>query len=387
MKKLFTLLALIVITTINAQAPQGFNYQATVRNSSGALIVNQNVLFKFNIMLNSQTSLPVYSETHQVPTDDLGQVNLTVGTGTATTGTFAGINWANGTYYLGIELNTGTEYVAMGTTQLLSVPYALYANTAGSTSSNNTGLISPTITTNPVTNISGTTASFSASISNANINQLSTTAGFVYSLNPNPIFDIASSNTGNVLRVDLSSNTFTYDFAVQGWPNFLSNTLYYVRAFVFTENNTIVYGNEISFVTCPTQYAYWFGSLSIEDVGYGSTPGSGSANINGDCDKLIVNNDLPGIGDGGVPANLNTIYELIFTPTNPSGSQGTVVVNETIIRTGLQNGTITAVYTGNGTYDTATGEIIIDYSLDAKSNATGAILGNYYTGTNVIRLP
>ena len=139
MKKLFTLLALIVITTINAQAPQGFNYQATVRNSSGALVINQNVLFKFNIMLNSQTSLPVYSETHQAPTDDLGQVNLTIGQGTATTGTFAGINWANGNYYLGIELNTGSGYVAMGTTQLLSVPYALHANTATSTTGNSGG--------------------------------------------------------------------------------------------------------------------------------------------------------------------------------------------------------------------------------------------------------
>ena len=140
MKKLFTLLAFIVITTINAQAPQGFNYQATVRNSSGALVVNQNVLFKFNIMLNSQTSLPVYSETHLSPTDDLGQVNLIIGTGTPTTGTFAGINWGNGNYFLGIELNTGSGYVAMGTTQLLSVPYALYANSSGSTSGSTGGL-------------------------------------------------------------------------------------------------------------------------------------------------------------------------------------------------------------------------------------------------------
>jgi hypothetical protein len=138
MKKLFTLLALIVLSTINAQAPQGFNYQATVRNSAGALITNQNVLFKFNIMLNSQTSLPVYSETHQAPTDDLGQVNLVIGTGTPTTGTFAGINWASGTYYLGIELNTGSGgYVAMGTTQLLSVPYALYANSSGNSQATN----------------------------------------------------------------------------------------------------------------------------------------------------------------------------------------------------------------------------------------------------------
>lgn len=139
MKKIFTLLTLVIAVIATAQAPQGFNYQATVRNSSGALIINQNIYFKFNILLNSQTSVPVYSETHYVPTDDLGQVNLVVGTGTATTGTFAGINWANGTYYLGIELNTGTGYVAMGTTQLLSVPYALYANSAGSTSGSSGG--------------------------------------------------------------------------------------------------------------------------------------------------------------------------------------------------------------------------------------------------------
>ena len=130
MKKLYTLLALVITTITFAQAPQGFNYQATVRNSAGALIVNQNVNFKFNIMLNSATSLPVFSETHMAPTDDLGQVNLVIGQGTATTGSFSTINWGTGNYYLGIELNTGSGYVAMGTTQLLSVPYALYANSA-----------------------------------------------------------------------------------------------------------------------------------------------------------------------------------------------------------------------------------------------------------------
>jgi hypothetical protein len=139
MKRIITLLALIVISTINAQAPQGFNYQATVRNSAGALITNQNVLLKFNIMLNSQTSLPVYSETHQAPTDDLGQVNLVIGTGTPTIGTFSSINWGNGTYYLGIELNTGSGFVVMGTTQLFSVPYALYANTAGNITGGGSG--------------------------------------------------------------------------------------------------------------------------------------------------------------------------------------------------------------------------------------------------------
>ena len=139
MKKLFTLLVLAITLVATAQAPQGFNYQATVRNSSGALITNQNVLFKFNIMLNSQTSLPVYSETHQAPTDDLGQVNIVIGTGTPTIGTFSTINWANGSYFLGIELNTGANFVAMGTTQLLSVPYALHANTATTTTGSTVG--------------------------------------------------------------------------------------------------------------------------------------------------------------------------------------------------------------------------------------------------------
>jgi hypothetical protein len=131
MKKLFTLLVFLITLTISAQAPQGFNYQATVRNNAGALMVNQNVTFKFNLMKDTPTSVPVFSETHYAPTDDLGAVNLVIGKGTATTGTFGSIDWGTGTYFLGIELNTGNGFIAMGTTQLLSVPYALYAKSSG----------------------------------------------------------------------------------------------------------------------------------------------------------------------------------------------------------------------------------------------------------------
>lgn len=127
----------ILTLTISAQAPQGFNYQATVRNNAGALMVNQNVTFKFNVIKDTPTSVPVFSETHYVPTDDLGAVNLVIGKGTATTGTFATIDWATGTYYLGIELNTGNGFKAMGTSQLLSVPYALYAENSGTNTIHN----------------------------------------------------------------------------------------------------------------------------------------------------------------------------------------------------------------------------------------------------------
>jgi uncharacterized protein (TIGR02145 family) len=153
MKKLYLLIAFIVTIATFAQAPQGFNYQATVRNSSGALITNQNVYFKFNVMLNSSTSVPVYSETHYVPTDDLGAVNLVIGQGTATTGTFSAINWGSGNYYMGIELNTGSGYIAMGTTQLLSVPYALYANTAGNSQASIPNLASVLAVNNGANNL------------------------------------------------------------------------------------------------------------------------------------------------------------------------------------------------------------------------------------------
>jgi uncharacterized protein (TIGR02145 family) len=137
MKKLITLLALVITLITNAQAPQGFNYQATVRNSSGALLLNQIVLVKFNVFQNSTTGTLVYSENQTANTDDLGHIALVVGTGTPTTGTFSNINWGSGSYYLGIEINTGSGYVAMGTTQLMSVPYALYSNSSASSTPQN----------------------------------------------------------------------------------------------------------------------------------------------------------------------------------------------------------------------------------------------------------
>ena len=141
MKKfyIFLCLAIASLTQLHAQAPQGFNYQATVRNSEGELIIKSNVYFKFNVIQGSQTAVPVFTETHYVPTDDLGQVNLVIGQGTPSIGIFSELDWSLGSYYLGIELsiNGPNDYVAMGTTQLLSVPYALHAKTAQTADYNN----------------------------------------------------------------------------------------------------------------------------------------------------------------------------------------------------------------------------------------------------------
>ena len=127
------LFCLAICNIIYAQAPEGFNYQASVRNQEGQLVINQNVAFKFNLMQGSSTATVVYSETHQIITDDQGTVNLVIGQGTIENGMafFNEIDWSLAPYFIEIELDTGNGFVSLGTLELLSVPYALYAETAG----------------------------------------------------------------------------------------------------------------------------------------------------------------------------------------------------------------------------------------------------------------
>lgn len=129
----FTITALILMIgmTTFAQAPEGLNYQAVVRNSSGQAIANQNVSYRFNILEGSATGTEVYSETHAVSTDDRGLVNMVIGEG-STSDNFSNIDWAGDSHYLEVEVdeNGGSNYTGLGTSQLMSVPYALHAKTA-----------------------------------------------------------------------------------------------------------------------------------------------------------------------------------------------------------------------------------------------------------------
>lgn len=123
----------ILITSIWGQSPEAINYQAVVSGSNGNLIVNQLVNFRISILQGSSTGSLVYSETHLKTTNQYGAVTLSIGAGTLLFGTFSTINWGNGTYYLKTELDTsgGTNFQFMGVSQFLSVPYSLYAKSAG----------------------------------------------------------------------------------------------------------------------------------------------------------------------------------------------------------------------------------------------------------------
>ncbi|OCB78763.1 DUF1566 domain-containing protein [Flavobacterium crassostreae] len=130
MKKFYTLLAGILVTaSMFAQAPKKMSYQAVLRNSSNELITSTSVGMRISVLQGSATGTAIYTETQTTNTNINGLVSLEIGAGTPVTGTFAGINWAAGPYFIKTETDPvgGTSYNISGTSQLLSVPYALFS--------------------------------------------------------------------------------------------------------------------------------------------------------------------------------------------------------------------------------------------------------------------
>src|ERR1035437_5690150 len=137
MKKINTIvIALALAATTLAQAPQKMSYQAVIRNASNNLVTTATVGMRISVLQGSSTGTAVYVETQTPATNANGLATLSIGGGTVTTGTFSAINWATGTYFLKTETDPtgGTSYSITGTSQLMSVPYAMYSASTGDTS-------------------------------------------------------------------------------------------------------------------------------------------------------------------------------------------------------------------------------------------------------------
>ncbi len=127
---LYPILAIFLMSFgVNAQAPQKFSYQAVIRNGSNALIANASVGVKISLLQSSPAGGVVYAERHTPTTNANGLATFEIGAGSRISGTMAGIDWGNGSYYIKTEVDPtgGTTYSVTGTSQLLSVPYSLYA--------------------------------------------------------------------------------------------------------------------------------------------------------------------------------------------------------------------------------------------------------------------
>ncbi len=163
MKKiLFFALSLLSVVAFS-QAPQFLNYQGIARDASNNIITS-NIGIKFEILQGSSSGTLVYEETNTIIPSAAGVFTAAIGGGSLVVGTFSGINWANGPYFITVSIDPagGTSYSTVGTSQLLSVPYALYAQTSGSSQTfiagNGITINSGTITNaapNQTVNISG----------------------------------------------------------------------------------------------------------------------------------------------------------------------------------------------------------------------------------------
>ncbi len=116
-----------------SQSPQAFKYQAVARDSTGTVLSNTAINLRISIIKGSAYGSAIYTESHNATTNSLGLINLEIGTGSFITGSFSNIDWGADKYFVKVEMDAtgGNNYITMGISQLLSVPYALYAEKAG----------------------------------------------------------------------------------------------------------------------------------------------------------------------------------------------------------------------------------------------------------------
>ncbi|HNS46508.1 MAG TPA: FISUMP domain-containing protein [Bacteroidales bacterium] len=134
MKRLFLLIGMwSVMTLVTAQAPQAFKYQAVIRDKAGQVLSNQNINLQVSILQSAVDGPEVYREIHSVTTSELGLVNIEIGKGKNPMGTLSTIDWGSESHFLKLEMDMegGSNFELMGVSQLLSVPYALYAEKSG----------------------------------------------------------------------------------------------------------------------------------------------------------------------------------------------------------------------------------------------------------------
>lgn len=118
-------------------APSSINYQSILRNSSGSAVPNQNVSVRFSVLQGSTLGTYVFQEVHTVTTTDIGLINLKIGQGLSSLNSLSTIDWSQGPYFIQVEVDTTStgSYSSYGSSEISSVPYALYSSSSAVTDS------------------------------------------------------------------------------------------------------------------------------------------------------------------------------------------------------------------------------------------------------------
>ncbi len=390
MKNLLLTLTTLVITStlLFAQAPPAINYQAVARNASGAELANQTVSLRFTFKNNSANGATVYQETHSgVSTNQFGLFTVEVGNGTPVSGTFSAIDWATGAKFLKVEMDpsNGTSFLDMGTTQLLSVPYALYAAQSGSgggaqslndlTDVNTTG-----VTQNQILQWNGTSW-VPATVSGTD-SQVLTVTGNTLSISNGNSVTLPSSTGDNWGTQFVITNATLTGTGVSGSPLGLAQqgassgqalkwngTSWAPANDVNTDNQTLsVSGN----------------SLSISGGNSVTLPSGGSTYTAGTGISINGSNVISNTGDNdNNPTNEIQTLSVSGNTLTISGSGG----NSITLPSG---GSSLWTASGNNIYNSNTANVGIGntaptYKLDVNSTTGTAIYGKYSGTTTGLR--
>lgn len=256
-KKILSLLVIILTVTnlLAQQVPQAINYQAVARTATGLIIPTQNVNVRFSILDGSVNGTLIYQETHATTTNNFGLFTLSIGTGTVVSGTFNTINWGSGSKFLQVEISAdGTNnYQVQGTTQLLSVPYALYAQ--------RTNLV----------------AGNAISISNGNIINANYLAGTGINITGNTIAHNLVGGTG----INVTGNTISHNLVAGNGIDITGNTITATTNSQWLDHANGIYYNagRVGIGTIPmgssTPYPLWVHAPSFGGLGHASAFFSG----------------------------------------------------------------------------------------------------------------
>ncbi|MBI5542214.1 MAG: hypothetical protein HY951_19310 [Bacteroidia bacterium] len=289
-KNLFLITVLIFVICIQAisQTPQKFKYQGICRDNLGVVVQNQSVNVRLSIHDLIATGTIAYQETFSIVTNQFGLITLDVGDGVVQQGVFSTISWQTGDKFLEIEMDLGSGYISMGTTQLLSVPYALHSKTAESI----TGAITetdPVFVTSPANGIA-----------NNDITNWNTvygwgnhsTAGYLVS-------EVDGSVTNEIQTLSISNDTI-----------YLSNGGFAKLPAGFN-------GQYNSLTGTPTNVSHF-----INDAGYLTSFTEVDGSITNELQLLSISNDTIRLSNGGfvkLPAGFNGQYSsLTGAPANVS---------------------------------------------------------------------
>jgi len=169
-----SIIVLVLALSVSAQAPLSFKYQAYLRNADGTIRGNEFVTLQLNIRQGAPNGTAVYTETHNTSTNGHGLVSVNVGDG-STSFNMSAVQWGNGPYFLNVSVNG----VNLGTTELLSVPFAVYANESGDSFS---GLYTD-LTGAPNLARVATTGNYSDLVNTPHLSAVATTGSYASLLN------------------------------------------------------------------------------------------------------------------------------------------------------------------------------------------------------------